>query len=530
MNITGKQFIGHMRRSAENSETFIAINPATGERMTHFFHNATPEEIDDAVQLAVYAFAVYRKTTNHARASFLDHIADELLRDDKLIGICMEETGLPEARLMGERMRTVNQLKLFAGVLREGSYAEARIDTALPDRKPLPRPDIRQVHVPLGPVAVFGASNFPLAFSVAGGDTTSALAAGCPVIFKAHPLHPATSEHVAQAIINAAVTTDMPDGVFSMVHGNTTQAGMSLVENPGIRAVAFTGSFAGGTALFKAATGRSEPIPVYAEMGSTNPVFILPAAARKRGEAIARGLVGSFTLGAGQFCTNPGMFLGIRDEAFASLVAVAATEVGAIAAAPMLSGSMEERYRKGIAHLIATGKVKELAHGVDLSRPGYGIPALLQGRLKDAVDHASLQEEVFGPCSIALTSDTAEEMLDFARNLRGHLTATIHAEPEDSPLVAALADVLQHKTGRIVYNGFPTGVEVCHAMVHGGPYPSTTDSRSTSVGTGSIKRFLRPVAFQDFPATLLPPELQNENPLNIWRLLNGEFTREPVHR
>lgn len=526
MHLTGQQLIGNTLSQTGN-QTFTAYSPVTGQPLETAFYEATADEVDRAVQLANRAFSIYRKKSPAERAAFLERIADEIMAlGDELLTRCALETALPEARLTGERGRTTGQLKLFAEVVREGSWVEARMDTALPDRQPLPRPDIRQVHLPLGVVGVFGASNFPFAFSVAGGDTASALAAGCPVVVKGHPAHPGTSEMVGQAILRAAAATGMPEGVFSMVHGTSTEVGMAIVMHPLTKAVGFTGSFRGGKALFDAANGREEPIPVYAEMGSTNPVFVLPGALRERKSAIADELAKSVTLGVGQFCTNPGLVVTLQSDDSREFVQETGELLGQTSAGAMLSASIRQAYARGIAHLQTIPEVS-LVSQVTASKHTAGA-ALLQVESTVFHAHPELAEEVFGPSTVAVTCRTREELLQTARHLKGHLTATLHATPEDLEEYRELIDILENKVGRLLINGFPTGVEVCHAMVHGGPYPATTNSRSTSVGTAAIKRFARPVCYQNFPETLLPQALHNANPLGIWRLVNGTWTKESI--
>jgi NADP-dependent aldehyde dehydrogenase len=445
---------------------------------------------------------------------------------DVLIKRCMAETALPEARLMGERGRTITQLKLFASVLREGSWVEARIDTSLPDRQPLPRPDIRQMQIPLGVAGIFGASNFPFAFSVAGGDTASALAAGCTVVVKGHPAHPGTSEMVGRAIQKAAQATGMPEGVFSMIHGTSHEVGMAMVTHPQVKAVGFTGSFRGGKALFDAAARREEPIPVYAEMGSTNPVFILPGALKERSEKIADGLSKSVTLGAGQFCTNPGLVVTLQSEATQSFIKKTGELLKGTAASTMLTPAICQSYSKGIAHLKSVAGVEVVAEVESIAGTNAAGAVLLQSTGKALQQNPQLAEEVFGPSTVCITCDVKEEMLETARNLKGHLTATLHATPQDLEDYRDLIDILENKVGRLLINGYPTGVEVGYAMIHGGPYPATTDARTTSVGTAAIKRFARPVCYQDFPEELLPLALKNDNPLNIWRMVNGEWSKQ----
>ncbi len=530
MRQTGKQMIGSTL-SAEGSETFNAVNPATGEPLKPSYYEATFNEVDQAFQAAEKAFRVYRQTRPVERAAFLDKIAEKIVAlGDTLIKRCHQETGLPEARLTSEQGRTVNQLKLFAEVVREGSWVEARIDTAIPERKPLPKPDIRQMLIPLGPVGIFGASNFPLAFSVAGGDSASALAAGCPIVVKAHPAHPGTSELVGQAIVKAVQETDMPEGIFSMVHGCSVEVGLAVVKHPLTKAVGFTGSYAGGKALYDAAVRREEPIPVYAEMGSTNPVFILPGALKERGESIAQNLVGSVTLGVGQYCTNPGLvFLIKHGESDPGIFVKKTAEVlSNVPAGIMLTDKIKEAYDSGIDAFTRIEGVEVAARGTKEEGGCRGIPQLLQTTAETFIKNPRLAEEVFGPSTLVITASNKEELINAASGLKGHLTATIHCTDKDLQDVPELVGLLERKVGRLIMNGFPTGVEVCPSMHHGGPFPATTDLRTTSVGTAAIKRFARPLCYQNFPQSALPDELKNENPLNIFRLVNGQWTTEKI--
>jgi NADP-dependent aldehyde dehydrogenase len=528
MTLTGKNFIGD-KISANGEVAFHAMNPADGAELSPPFYEATPPEIDDAVNAAELAFQVYRQKSGQQRAAFLEAIADEILAlGDTLIKRCNEETALPDGRLTSERGRTVNQLKMFASLLREGSWVDARIDAADPQRQPIPKPDIRSMQKALGPVGIFGASNFPLAFSVAGGDTASALAAGCTVVVKAHPAHPGTCEMIAQAIVRAIEKTSMPAGTFSMVHGHSNEIGMAIVKHPLIKAIAFTGSFKGGKAIFDAAAQRSEPIPVYAEMGSSNPVFILPGALREKNEQIAQGLMASVTMGAGQFCTNPGLVFLEKSEEAGQFQKAAATSFREAAAATMLTPGIHTAYDSGIQNLSRQSGIDVLAKGKVGNGGLPGIPSLFQTSAENFLVNRNLEEEIFGPSTLAVTANNKSELMKVAENLHGHLTATLWAAEEDLENYADLIAILERKVGRLIVNGFPTGVEVCHAMVHGGPFPATTDSRTTSVGTAALTRFARPICYQNFPDTQLPDELKNSNPLEIWRLVNGERTRAPI--
>lgn len=509
------------------NKTFRAVNPATGEALPEVFREASLQEMDKAVKTAEEAFKIYRLKSGEEKAVFLERIGEEIkLLGDELINICNQETGLPPARLQNERNRTIGQCALFAALIKEGSWVNARIDTAQPDRQPLPKPDIRQMQIPLGPVGVFGASNFPLAFSVAGGDTVSALAAGCTVVVKAHPAHPATSAMVAKAIDRAAQATGMPAGVFSLVQGATVETGMAIVNHPLIKAIGFTGSTKGGMAIATAAAARPEPIPVYAEMGSTNPVFILPGALREKATAIANGLAASVTLGVGQFCTNPGLVMMLQSDDATNFLRQTAKQIETTPAGVMLTARIKEAYDAGIEKALDIDGVALIAQGQPAQNDFNGSAMLMQTDAETVLEHAELTEEIFGPGSLAVTANNKEQLLRIAEKLTGHLTATIHATADDIEEYRELIAVLERKVGRLIFNGFPTGVEVSHAMVHGGPYPATSDGRSTSVGTAAIYRFTRAVCYQDFPAALLPGALQNENPANILRLVNGEYSRD----
>ena len=518
----GKNLIGSTA-AAGREAALRGIDPSTGTELEPPYGGAGPEELERACALAAAAFDTYRESGLEQRASFLEAIADQVVKlGDALIERAMLESGLPRARLEGERGRTVGQLKLFAQVVREGSWLEARIDAAMPDRKPLPRSDIRMRQVPLGPVAVFGASNFPLAFSVAGGDTASALAAGCPVVVKAHPAHPGTSELVGRAIQAAVAECGMPEGVFSLLYGAGNWLGGALVADPRIKAVGFTGSRGGGLALMKIASQRPEPIPVYAEMSSINPVLVLPHAMATRGEVIAKAFVGSLTMGAGQFCTNPGLVLGAEGKDLEAFVATVAENLPASAAQTMLTPGISQAYRGGVEKLGAHSKVKTVARGAAASAPHAAQAAFFSTDAASFAADPALQEEVFGSSSVLVRCPDVDTMREILEGLEGQLTVTLQMDPEDLAYARALMPVLERKAGRILVNGFPTGVEVCHAMVHGGPFPATSDGRSTSVGSLAIHRFLRPVCYQDLPAALLPEAIRDANPLGIPQRIDGK--------
>jgi 2,5-dioxopentanoate dehydrogenase len=484
------------------------------------FRSADRGQLDRACAAAAAAFDAFKDSAPEERAAFLDAIAANLLAlGETLIASVVAETGLPRGRAESERDRTAGQLRLFARLLRDGRFLDARIDPALPDRKPVPRPDLRMRKVAVGPVAVFGASNFPLAFSVAGGDTASALAAGCPVICKAHPAHPATSELAALAIADAAAATGMPRGVFSMLADAGHAIGQALVADPRIQAVGFTGSRAGGTALMKIAAARPTPIPVFAEMSSINPVIILPGALAERGGAIGASFVASLTLGAGQFCTSPGLVLLIEGDGHDAFRSAAANAIAAAPAAAMLTPAILRGYEAGVAALRGHRHVTVVATGA--AGAEMASPALFETTAGALGRHAELAEEVFGAASLIVRCRDEPQLIDALEALEGQLTIAMHLDARDLPQARALLPILERKAGRIVVNGFGTGVEVGHAMVHGGPYPATSDGRSTSVGAMAIERFLRPIAYQGFPAELLPPALAEGNPWQLPRAIDG---------
>jgi len=507
MPLSGEFFIGDQRVS--RSETFFGINPANGEQLQPAFSSSTTADVEQACELAWSSFDRYRSTTPEARAKFLEAIAEQILAiGDELLERANAESGLPLPRLTGERARTVGQLRLFADELRRGGWQGLRIDPAMPDRKPLPRSDLRQRKIPVGPVAVFGASNFPLAFSVAGGDTASALAAGCPVVVKGHPAHPGTSELVAQAIVKAVRECGLPPGVFSLVNGISNALGGALVAHPRIKSVGFTGSRAGGLALMKIAAERPEPIPVYAEMSSINPVLLLPGALRARGEALGKEFVASLTLGVGQFCTNPGIVFALEGPELQTFVDAAAAAVKQTQPATMLTPGIHSAYERGVDELLKHQKLTSIARGGESTGKHCGRAALFATTAADLAKHPEVAHEVFGASSIVVRAKSEAELASALEALEGQLTATLHVTEEDHALAARLLPILERRAGRILANGWPTGVEVSHAMVHGGPFPATSDGRSTSVGTLAIERFLRPVCYQDLPDALLPAELR----------------------
>lgn len=508
-------------RVAGTAGSFQAMDPASGAGLAPPFGGATPQMLHRACVLAEESFDTYRETALAARGAFLETIAGNILDlGDELIERGVAETGLPRARLEGERQRAVDQLRLFAQVVREGSFVEPRLDTPLSGRRPLPRPDLRLRHVAVGPVAVFGASNFPLAFSVAGGDTASALAAGCPVIVKAHNAHPGVSELVGTAVQRAVRDCGLPEGVFSMLFGVDAALGAALVADPRIKAVGFTGSRAGGTALMRIAAERSEPISVHAEMSSVNPVFLLPGALAARGAEIAKAFVASLNLGAGQFCTKPGLLVALEGRPLEAFIAFAAAQVRTSAAATPLTDHIQRAYASGLTRLSAMAGVTVAARG-EQADGCWSQTALLVAEAETVLAEKRLQEELFGPASLLVQCRDVAQLRELAESLEGQLTAAVHMEAADLGMARELLPVLERKAGRLLFNGFPTGVEVSHAMVHGGPYPATSDPRFTSVGTLAVRRFLRPVCYQDMPAALLPQSLQDGNPLGLWRLRDG---------
>ncbi|GAN79761.1 aldehyde dehydrogenase (NADP(+)) [Acidocella aminolytica] len=499
---------------ANGPVTFHGYDAASGVARPRGFGEAGPGELQRACDLAEAAFNTYRATLPEIRAAFLEDIGTRIMAlGDALVNAACAESGLPRGRIEGERARTVNQLKMFAGVLRAGRWLDVRIDPSLPERQPLPRSDLRLRNIPLGPVAVFGASNFPLAFSVAGGDTASALAAGCPVVVKAHPAHPETSALVGEAIGAAVKASGLPEGVFSLLFGARHELGGALVAEPRIKAVGFTGSRAGGLALCAIAAKRREPIPVYAEMSAVNPVLLLPAALKARGAALGKAFVASLTMGAGQFCTNPGLLLAVEGEELEDFIVAAQAALAAAPAQTMLTAGIRAACERGVAARAADPALTTLANG-----PGG---ALFAADAASFLANPALGDEIFGPAGLLVRCPDEAARQQVLEALEGQLTATLHMDEADRELAHALLPLLEQKAGRILANGWPTGVEVCNGMVHGGPFPATSDARSTSVGAKAIERFLRPVCYQDLDQALLPPELRDENPLGLPRLLDG---------
>lgn len=506
MILTGHNLIGFASVPGHGAPLY-AINPASGDTLAPAYHAASNADIERALDLAWQAFLVYREMDNAQRAAFLQAIAEDIeALGDALIRRAMQETGLPQARLEGERARTCGQLRLFADVLLDGRYQDLRHDIALPERSPLPRPDLRSRKIPLGPVAVFGASNFPLAFSVAGGDTASALAAGCPVVVKAHNAHPGTAEMVGHAVIAAAKRSAMPDGIFSLLYGAGHTLGQRLAAHPHIKAIGFTGSRRGGTALMHTAHNRAEPIPVYAEMSSINPVYLMPEALKKRGDTIAQGLVQAMAMGAGQFCTSPGLIFALAGDDLERFATHARDALAAQAAQTMLTPGIAQAFAAGIDHLGT--HAEPLGQGQAENGPNQCRAHLF--RIDGDHFTPALHEEVFGSAAVLVACRDLAHIQQLTETLDGQLTAAIHADDEDDrTALKTLIAQLERKAGRILFNGFGTGVEVASAMVHGGPYPATSDSRSTSVGTAAIERFLRPVCYQNVPQDLLPDVLRD---------------------
>ena len=506
-------------------EEIRGFDPAAGSAVEPAYRYGDASHVAAACAAAAAAFGVLPPDHVEQRAQFLEGIADNLdAIKAALVARAVTESGLPEGRLTGEVGRTTGQLRLFAAVLREGSWIGARIDPAQPDRNPLPRPDIRQRAVALGPVAVFGASNFPLAFSVAGGDTASALAAGCPVVVKAHDAHPGTSELVGRAITDAVAAAGLPKGTFSLLFGTGPGLGGALVTDPRIKAVGFTGSRSGGTALVAAAAARPEPIPVYAEMSSINPVFLLDGALSTRGADLGRAFVTSLTMGSGQFCTNPGLVIAVDGPGLDAFVSAARDALTQTAATPMLTPAIAENYANGVAAL--SGQADLVARGGSADDPTTCRAALFATDAANFQRSEVLQAEVFGASSIVVRCADAAEMSSVAAGLEGQLTATVHADPSDHDEAARLLPTLETEAGRILFNGWPTGVEVGYAMVHGGPYPATSDSRTTSVGARAIERFLRPVCYQDVPNSLLPSAIADGNPDGLLRRIDGRLVQD----
>jgi NADP-dependent aldehyde dehydrogenase len=499
--MTGLNIIG-AETSQGTGKTFQARSPLNSSLLPERFFEAGTNEVDLALSLAEKAFLTYRKSSGETRATFLETIAEEILAvGDALIQRANAETGLPEARLVGERARTVGQLRLFAEAARNDRWRDVTVDEAIPDRQPVPKPHLHRKMIPIGPVIVFGSSNFPLAFSVAGGDTASALATGNPVIVKAHSGHPGTAELVGSCIQRAAAKCGLPSGVFSMLHGSGRIIGTALARHPLSCAVGFTGSHAAGRALFDAAAARPSPIPVFAEMSSLNPVFILPEALKERATALAEGLKNSITLGVGQFCTKPGLIFALEGPDLDALRQSLIEKMGAAAPATMLHEGIRDSFEQNLAHVTGTPGVTVIAsttHPVK-KECTHGTPTLAETSAAEFLANPAMAEEVFGPFALLVKATSNEQLLAVASSLAGQLTATLHGTPADFASAGELIEILERKAGRLIANGYPTGVEVCASMTHGGPYPATTDVRFTSVGTAALQRFIRPVTYQDFP-------------------------------
>ena len=520
---TGKNYIGNSL-SAKGAITFKTFNPILNIENELTFYEASNDELEEAVNLASIAFKEFRKTTGKQKALFLNTIADEILAlDDLLIETYCSETGLPAGRAKGERGRTIGQLRNFANLVAEGSWVEASIDTADPERTPAPKPDLRKMLIPLGPIVVFGASNFPLAYSTAGGDTAAAFAAGCPVIVKSHPMHAGTGELVASAIVKAAMATGMPNGVFSNLNSSGIAVGVDLVKHPKVKAVGFTGSIKGGRALLDLAAKREEPIPVFAEMGSVNPVVILPEALYKNGKNLAKTYAGSITLGTGQFCTNPGLLLGIKSAELTAFIQNLGKEILQIQPSVMLHPTIIGAYEANKDNTIAQSNIEVVAQYNDEVQPNFAQQVITTVEGQTFLDNSTLHQEVFGPFSMVVQCKDSRQLEEIISQLEGQLTGTIIAENDEIVSHSKIIEALQNRVGRIIYNGVPTGVEVSPSMVHGGPYPSSTDSRFSAVGINSIKRWVRPFSFQDWPNSLLPDELKDENPLGISRHEDGVY-------
>lgn len=526
--ITGKNYIGNKLSSTGNS-TFKTVNPVLNMENTTLFYDATNSEINDAVETASLAYRSYRQVSGASKAQFLRAIATEIeALGDELIETYTSESGLANGRAIGERGRTIGQLLQFATLLEEGSWVEASIDTAEENRIPMPKVDIRKMLIATGPVVVFGASNFPLAFSTAGGDTASALAAGCPVIVKSHPMHAGTSELVASAIIKAAKNTGMPDGVFSHLNGKEIAVGSALVQHPSVKSVAFTGSLKGGKALFDLANKRPDPIPVFAEMGSLNPVVLLPELLTKKAEELGNDYANSIVLGSGQFCTNPGLLIGIKSPGLDRFTNSLGQTISQQEPQCMLHPVIANNYHKMSDQMQQEQYINTVGQYDKSVAENYGRARITSISAKQFISNPTLHQEVFGPYSLVIECENTMELQQVANQLEGQLTATIMGTNEEVVNYKNVIDTLTEKVGRILFNGVPTGVEVCPSMQHGGPFPASTDGRFTSVGTGSIKRFVRPVCFQNWPSSLLPLELQDKNSIGLYRLINGNYSRKDI--
>ncbi|MYX17653.1 aldehyde dehydrogenase family protein [Streptomyces sp. SID8374] len=521
MPLEGAMFIGAERRRG-TGPAIRSSDPRTDTPLEPAYPSGGAPDVRDACERAARAAVRYRSLPPADRAAFLERIADRVEElGDELIDRAVAESGLPRGRISGERDRTTGQLRLFAEEIRTGEWAEVHIDPAPPAGRRPAGPDLRRRHIAVGPVAVFGASNFPLAFSVAGGDTAAALAAGCPVVVKGHQAHLGTSELVGSAVAAAVRDCGLPEGVFSLLFGAGNDLGQALVADPRIRAVGFTGSQAGGLALLRTAAARPVPIPVHAEMSSVNPVFLLPGALRERVEELAEGFTGSLTLGAGQFCTNPGLVIAVAGEDLDRFLASASAAIGRGAAQTMLTAGIHRAYEEAAERLRDEAGVQEIATGLPGEGENTAVARLFTVTAQDFLENPGLQEEAFGAASTVVVCRDPDQLTEVADALRGQLTATVHHGEGDGPVAAELLPVLEDTAGRVLFDGWPTGVEVSHAMVHGGPFPATSDGRTTSVGTLALRRFLRPVCYQNLPAGLLPPELSDANPYGLPRRTDG---------
>ncbi len=527
--ITGKNHIGY-QLSAIGTITFKTLDPKLNAETEWEFHEASIDEVDEAAQLASKAFEIYRNYSGERKANFLKTIAEEIeALGDELLETYMAESGLPKGRAQGERGRTIFQLRTMAELLLEGSWVEAIIDTPIPDRKPVPKPDLRKMLIPIGPIAVFGSSNFPLAYSTAGGDTATALAAGCPVIVKSHPMHAGTGELVASAIIKAAMRTEMPDGIFSNLNSSGIEVGQQLVSHPSIKGVGFTGSIAGGTALAKLACEREEPIPVFAEMGSINPVVVMPSALKKDTGRWAQAYAESITLGTGQFCTNPGLILGFKSPSLLNFIAQLGDQLLKTAPGLMLHPKIHGNYEEAKLSLASEKGTSVIAAYKEDVDANYARQLLLTVDGKTFMRNPALHKEVFGPFSLVVQCEDRTEMRRILKRLEGQLTGTILGEAKEMKEYDDVIEALRGRVGRIIHNGVPTGVEVSPAMQHGGPFPASTDSRFGAVGASAIRRWVRPVSYQDWPQELLPDALKDKNPLSILRMVNGSYSNSPIY-
>ncbi len=527
---TGKNYVG-VELSAQGSKSYRTFNPLLNIENETVFIEASQQEVNEAVNLASQAFISYSNVSGIEKAAFLNAIAEEIMDlGDGLIQMYCAETGLPEGRAKGERGRTIGQLQAFAALVLSGSWVEATIDTGIPDRTPAPKPDLRKMMVPLGPVVVFGSSNFPFAYSTAGGDTAAALAAGCPVIVKSHPMHAGTGELVASAIIKAAKRTGMPNGVFSNLNSSGIEVGVQLVKHPKVKAVGFTGSIKGGRALFDLASQRDEPIPVFAEMGSINPVVALSSALLQDGESWAKQYAASIMLGAGQFCTNPGLIVAIKSTALDAFITALAKEIQQLEPSCMLHPNIHGNYEKGKNTLSNQGGVTVAASYENKVAPNFAQQKVLTVNGSNFLKNPTLHQEVFGPFSIVVRCANVDELTDIIGRMEGQLTGTLLASESEIKAHPKVVQALRDRVGRIIFNGVPTGVEVCPAMQHGGPYPASTDSRFTAVGIHSIKRWVRPLSYQNWPNGLLPDALKDENPLKLSRLVNNGLSNKPIQR